>query len=284
MSNAESDINWIFKTDALKIAPADAMCWYTSGRLGPYYINTHFLCGGEKTAIDILDFITAEASNTVSFIPALEQKLTAVYEQHQIYRAVIDQMASLIKSCCAENNIQYISGGQRRDWFFSPMIAKVLNLPHLYIYNDLSVFDAAGQPVSNLESANVINVADLLNTASSFTEKWQSAISKLNSTLVAAAAAVDRNEGGVENLQSSGVAHCINLFTINKDFFDAALEENLVTEQQHKLLINYIDAPKQAMDKWRHENPDYVQQCLESDQPKTRERAQKFLDLNRITN
>ena len=278
MSKLKSDINWIFKTDALKIAPADAMFWYTSGRLGPYYINTHYLCGGEKTAIDILDFITAEASDTVSFIPALNQKLTAVYEQHEIYRAVIDQMASLIKPCCTENNIKYVSGGQRRDWFFSPMIAKVLDLPHLYIYNDLHVFDAAGQHVSYINSENVINVADLLNTASSFTEKWQRAIRTLDSALVAAAAAVDRNEGGVENLKSSGIDHCINLFTINKEFFDAALKENLVNESQHRLLTNYLEDPKQAMDTWLQENPDYVQQCLESDQPKTRERAQKFLD------
>jgi len=279
MSNIQSDINWIFNTDALKIAPADAMFWYTSGLMGPYYINTQFLCGGEKTANDILDFITAEASNTVSFIPALNQRLTAVYEQHEIYRAVIDQMAVLIKSCCEENNIKYVSGGQRRDWFFSPMIAKVLDLPHLYIYNDLNIFDAAGQPVSDLESANVINVADLLNTASSFTEKWQSAISKLNATLVAAAAAVDRNEGGVANLNNAGVAHCINLFTINKEFFNTALQQELISNAQYRLLISYITNPIEAMKEWCQENPDYVQQCLESDQPKTRERAQKFLSL-----
>jgi len=35
-----ANVSWLFETNALKIAPAEKPFWYTSGLIGPYYINT----------------------------------------------------------------------------------------------------------------------------------------------------------------------------------------------------------------------------------------------------
>jgi len=44
--------------------------------------------------------------------------------------------ADFIKNNIDVNEVDYISGGERRDWFFSPIIAKLLNKPHITIYKD----------------------------------------------------------------------------------------------------------------------------------------------------
>ena len=43
-------IDYLFKTNAIRVCPKDKPFWYTSGRIGPYYVNTHFLFGSETKA------------------------------------------------------------------------------------------------------------------------------------------------------------------------------------------------------------------------------------------
>ena len=47
----------LFKTNAIRVAPADTPFWYTSGKLGPFFINTHFLAKDEGTAAGLLKLI-----------------------------------------------------------------------------------------------------------------------------------------------------------------------------------------------------------------------------------
>ena len=50
-------VSYLFETNALRICEENKPFWYTSGKIGPYYINTHFLYGSEQDAIDLLKFI-----------------------------------------------------------------------------------------------------------------------------------------------------------------------------------------------------------------------------------
>lgn len=47
-------------------------------------------------------------------------------------------MKNYIESHINVDEIDYISGGERRDWFFSNIIAYLLGKPHISIYKDLS--------------------------------------------------------------------------------------------------------------------------------------------------
>ena len=38
----------LFTTKALKISGSETPFWYTSGTFGPFYINTHYLFGGDR--------------------------------------------------------------------------------------------------------------------------------------------------------------------------------------------------------------------------------------------
>ena len=56
-------VSYLFETNALRICPDNKPFWYTSGKIGPYYINTHFLYGSEQNAVDLLSFIDSEKSD-----------------------------------------------------------------------------------------------------------------------------------------------------------------------------------------------------------------------------
>ena len=40
----------LIRTRALVVSPPGEVFWYTSGTVGPYYINTHYLLGGPEPA------------------------------------------------------------------------------------------------------------------------------------------------------------------------------------------------------------------------------------------
>ena len=53
-----SDImSYLFETKAVKFCEENKPFWYTSGKIGPYFINTHFLYGNEQMATEFLSFI-----------------------------------------------------------------------------------------------------------------------------------------------------------------------------------------------------------------------------------
>lgn len=50
-------VSWLFETDAVRVCPEGQPFWYTSGKLGPFYINTQFLYGSEEAANALLTVI-----------------------------------------------------------------------------------------------------------------------------------------------------------------------------------------------------------------------------------
>ncbi len=49
----------LMETQALRVASEGQVFWYTSGTVGPYYINTENLYGGPDAAGELLEFIDA---------------------------------------------------------------------------------------------------------------------------------------------------------------------------------------------------------------------------------
>ena len=52
-------IKALLDTQALRLAPPGEVFWYTSGTVGPYYLNVHYLYGGPAAATELLSFIDA---------------------------------------------------------------------------------------------------------------------------------------------------------------------------------------------------------------------------------
>ena len=69
-------VSWLFETDAVRVCPEGQPFWYTSGKLGPFYINTQFLYGSEAAANALLSVIEeACAGDKLAFSARFTVKL-----------------------------------------------------------------------------------------------------------------------------------------------------------------------------------------------------------------
>ena len=242
-------IRALVESEALRVAPASDVFWYTSGKVGPYYINTHFLYGGAQAAAALLDFIEENADpSDGSFTAQLSAQIATMYERDYRYGAVIDRLAAAADE--TGEAYDFISGGQRRDWFFSVGVAARLQRPHLYLYKDRSASVAekagGGQEAPDLSGVRTIHVADLVTEASSYLRSWVPALRERGAEMGAAVNVVDRDQGGIAALQAQGV-NASALLRVDGALFDALLQEGLVDAGQHDRWQAYYRDPDEAM-------------------------------------
>lgn len=270
----EKLVNWLYKTGAFKVCPEGKPFWYTSGTIGPYYVNTHFLYGNERKALELLEKIDAVKADKLScpgnLLPLVEKN----YNSDGIYKCIIDSMLEFIKDNIDLGNIAYISGGERRDWFFSLIVASKLNKPHITIYKDLDAViteDGETYRANSVCGAGVMHITDLVTEASSFERAWIPAVGNIGGQLAYSVAVVDRTQGGREILERYNVSS-FAMVSIDKEFFGKALETGLISKGQHDMLMNYASDPRKSMIEFLKEHPDFLENSLGAD-VKTRERA-----------
>lgn len=275
----EKLVSWLFETNAVRVCPEGKPFWYTSGTIGPYYINTHFLYGSEEKAMELLELIDAVKADKLNCPGRLLPALEANYTSDEIYKGVIDSMLDFIKDNLDIDSIDYVSGGERRDWFFSLLAAKGLEKPHITIYKDLSaVVTKNGEttPVDSISGASVLHIADLITEASSYERAWIPAIKNICGQMTSSVVVVDRLQGGAELLEKNDVCS-FAMISIDKKFFDKALELGRIEKGQYNMLISYTRDPYGSMKAFLEENPGFLQDALKAD-GRTRERAQLCID------
>ncbi len=269
---------YLFKTNAIKVANPKNPFWYTSGLIGPFYVNTHFLAGGEIPALELLELIdsySGNASENSKRIYAVHAKIMEIYDAHPIYRDVIRKAVDLIKTSIDVSRIDFISGGERRDWFFHPVIADMLNKPSLFIHKDASVWvkeDGNIGQVDWIEGANVLHVADLVTVASSYVKVWIPALKKLGGSITHALNIVDRMQGAEKVLKGHAIIN-LALARIDAELFHTASQRGYITRAQHGMIVDYIRDPFATMKKFLLENPEFLKASLSSDDPKIAARA-----------
>jgi len=276
-------VSYLFETNALRICPDNKPFWYTSGKIGPYYINTHFLYGSEQNAVDLLSFIDAEKSDKEALPKKVFEKTLNHYSENQIYKNVIDEMISFINENIDVNEIDYISGGERRDWFFSNIVANKLGKPHITIYKDLSMVINDSNfkteiAKSDVKGAKVLHIADLITEASSYIRAWIPAIKSLDSEIVWSTVVVDRMQGGKEKLENENVKS-LSMINIDKSLFEKALNMNIINETQAEMLNNFYKNPDETMRNFLIAHPEFLENALASDE-KTAARAKLCIDSN----
>lgn len=276
-------VSYLFETNALRICPDNKPFWYTSGKIGPYYINTHFLYGSEQDAVDLLKFIDSEKENKDTLPKKVFDKTLAHYNENEIYKNVINEMIEFIKENIDVNEIDYISGGERRDWFFSNIIANKLSKPHITIYKDLSmvVTDSNFEEIINkseVEGAKVLHIADLITEASSYLRAWIPAIKSLGAQIVWSTVVVDRMQGGKEKLENENVKS-LSMINIDEKLFEKALSMNIINDVQFEMLKNFYENPDETMRKFLIAHPEFLENALASDE-KTAARAKLCIDSN----
>lgn len=274
-------ITWLFKTNAIRVCPENKPFWYTSSKIGPYYINTHFLYGSEEKANNLLKVIDFCKENKMDCSQIILELAYKNYENDEIYRGLINSMCEYVKDNFDLKKIDYISGGERRDWFFSLIIANILKVPHITLFKDLSAVlysKGASSEIKDIKNATVLHIADIITEASSYSRAWIPAIQALNGNLKYSLVVIDRLQGGAEKLNSAGVeSHA--LMNVDKTLFESALQDGHITAIQHQMLMDFLDNPTETMKVFLKEHPEFIENSLQSD-PKTAERARICLEQN----
>ena len=253
-------ISWLFETDAVRVCPEGQPFWYTSGKLGPFYINTQFLYGSEAAANSLLKTIEeACAGDKLKFYDKVWADISAQLESCPIFSHLIDLLTEEAKKM----DVDFISGGERRDFFFSMPVAKKLGMGHLSIFKDLSCVYTAANGVSmdpakaNLAGKKSVHIADLITVASSYIRAWIPAVEALGAKIAYSLAVVDRDQGGTEILANAGCP-LTTLITIKPELFEQAKALGRVTEAQVELVNSFIADPDKFMHDFLVAHPDFL--------------------------
>ena len=276
-------ISYLFKTNAIKFCEENNPFWYTSGKIGPYFINTHFIYGNEDDAKELLSFIDEQLTDKIALPKNVFNKVLEQYNSNKIYKDVIDTMIKTIEENIDVYEIDYISGGERRDWFFSNIIAYLLDKPHISIYKDLNavVSDSKFQetkPLEKIENKKVLHIADLVTVASSYIRAWIPAIENFGAKMCWSCVVVDRMQGGTEKIKAQGVLP-LSLVKVDKSLFQNALEMGIINKSQQEMLNGFFENPDETMRNFLINNPEFIQNSLNADE-KTAKRAKLLVEGN----
>jgi orotate phosphoribosyltransferase len=274
----------LLSTQALELAPRLEPFWYTSGTVGPFYLNAHFLYGNRQKAEELLAFIDAHAHDRRGLLFALHERAQKNYEEDEGYRAVIDHAVALARTHLAAEHVAYVSGGERRDWFFSLMIAHRLDKPGLAIFKDQTTFlfsskEKLCEEAARLAGAKILHVADLVTEASSYTRAWLPALQQRGGELRWAINIVDRGQGGEEVLRQNNVAP-FHLIQLGAPFFEHLQRAGYLDAATKDVLCAYLREPRASMKRLLEEHPEIVRHALQSSEAKTRQRAEQMLAQN----
>ena len=276
-------VSYLFETNAIRFCEENKPFWYTSGKIGPYFINTHFMYGNEKDAVKFLSFIDESLSNKITLPKKVFDKVLQQYNSNPIYKNVIDEMKQYIEEHIDLTEVDYISGGERRDWFFSNMIAYLFKKPHITIYKDLSTVVSDNnfentEVKTSLDGKKVLHVADLITVASSYIRAWIPAIESLNAKICWSCVVVDRMQGGKNTIEEKGIKS-FSLVQVDQNLFQKALELKIINEAQVQMLNEFFKDPDNTMRQFLINHPEFLENALKSDE-KTAKRATLLVDGN----
>lgn len=282
--DAKKITQWLFETEAVKISPADRPFWYTSGNIGPYYVNTHYLYGSSEKAevlLKVIDKVKGEKLDCPSIIAELTIQN---YRKDKIFGPLMDMAVAHIRENIDIDEIDVISGGERRDWFFSFVVAHLLKKPHITIFKDLSMVytdmqgTTCGIEEKMLSGANVLHIADLVTEASSYARAWIPAIASIGANIVWTQYVIDRKQGGEAFFKNQNI---ISLPMVNIDIslFEEAHALGYMDSAQLLMLKEYVQNPDETMRQFLLNNPEFLQRALQSDE-KTAQRAKLCLEKN----
>lgn len=180
--------------------------------------------------------------------------------------------------------IDYISGGERRDWYFSNMIAYLLKKPHLTLFKDMEAFVSpfdfsSTEKIVDLEGKTVLNASDLVTAASNYVRSWIPAIRNLNGKLLWTCYVVDRKQGGTEVLEKEGIK-TIPLALVDNTLFEKAFELGIINDGQLEMLKGFYHDPYETMRNFLINHPEFIENALKSDNERTLKRVKLLTEGN----
>ncbi|MGI6333594.1 MAG: orotate phosphoribosyltransferase [Saccharofermentanales bacterium] len=264
MTDRKSIIQWLFQTQAIRVCLPDQPFWYTSGTLGPYYINTHFLYGSETSAKDLLALIESLAAEPLSLPPQISFAVAKQYNLVSVFKRVCDLLAGSFSAV----SFDIVSGGERRDFFFSVQVANLLGKPHLSIMKNGTMILSQDHFTENLlvdtgdlAGSKVLHVADLVTEASSYQRAWLPSVRRAGADMRQTVTVIDRNQGGREWLAENNVT-LKSLVLIDRCLFLQALAAGQINSDQFAMIDRFITSPRDFARHFLYEHPTFLEQQI----------------------
>lgn len=212
--------------------------WYAAGVPGPFYVNTEQLIGA-AAASRILNDINAILASTTDNKKRAEALTAAIMTEYNIssdYQMVIAELANLTHQELLGDIYPFISGGERRDWFFSIPLAQHLKLKHIFLFKDGSAWCESPWQRGD----HVLHVSDLINNAASL-GIWLTSLQRegLNCP---ATVCVNSRGVGKKKLEDAGI-NVIVLNEIGAEFFAKWQSSGLIDKGTLEEIETYYRSP-----------------------------------------
>ncbi len=178
---------------------------YTSGSIGPNYVSS--------------ESVTRDSNSYYLAIRSMQK----VVERWSVGK---------------DEKIEYITGGQSRDWLFSePLARKLGGVTHVRLFKNGDV-----EKNIDMEGKTVIHVADLNNEGHSIRNLWIPLITQANGNLGAVFFYVDRMEEGNKALNRDKITHD-SVVKLDSEVWDYMLREGVVDEDSYRNIMARREDP-----------------------------------------
>lgn len=265
-------LNYILETNTVKFCNNKPF-WTKKGTLIPYKINTNLLFGSTNDAIELSDFITLsyEQTNKLSIPRNIFIKVLKQYQTNKKYQNFINLCIDKINQLIGESRIDYISGVEKNDWFFSLIIAYLLKKPHISIFKNKSAIVTNSSftntlIINNLEGARILNISSVLNNINKFSKLLIPTLNNLNSQLYWNFSIIDDlrnsyiqlNDFNIENIYLTSIL----------DIIKTAYDKKYINNATYKLSNNFYNNPNDTMRNFLINHPTFIKKSLSSSNSK----------------
>lgn len=255
---------------------SDQPFWYTAGVPGPYYINVERLAGPDwvvESLLKITDILN-NGRNRSEQAQAIEQLIMTRFHASEEYQSIIQYLAGDYRKH-KQADAELVSGGERRDWFFSIPFAHVLGLPHLFLFkNGDFVLDGDNQSHAN---RSVLHVCDIVNTATSYVRSWLPILRGLNVRIIETTSVAVRGEKGVRVLNEEGL-RVISPFKMNEASFAKLRDMGLISSFAYHDVVLYQQSPKEWTKRLIQESGDRMLGSVQELSESNHARLQAFVE------
>ncbi|HNQ91673.1 MAG TPA: hypothetical protein PKI93_01945 [Alphaproteobacteria bacterium] len=246
--------------------------WYAAGVPGPFYVNTEKLIGkdvADKLLSDI-NGILQKSGSAAEKAEELDHLVMGVYSSHEEFQRIVKSMVKKGE----DFSYDCVSGGERRDWFFSIPFSHEVGKDHLYIFKDMTVFRRKCEGSGSHDGVNALHIADLINNAASYFDKWLPAVAKNNMNIVGTISVINRGNVGMDRLSEAGVRSCA-LKCINVSFFLELAQKNLISQSTYEEIQAYFDSKEEWAKRYILSNPALFN--VKELDAKSKERLEQFV-------
>jgi orotate phosphoribosyltransferase len=220
--------------------------WYTSGNPGPFYINTENIAGAQtaEAALNKITHMLKAGLSTAQIAKTVVALINDAVANDAEYRRSIEAITEFYRSHRTYEPIA-ISGGERRDWFFSIPVAARLKLPHIFLFKSghYHVTDYEGDSTElELRDRNVVHVADIIN-ASSYLERWIPILKTTGAIFTETLTVAVRNSDGVQNLRKHNIS-VVSPLLVDLPLFAEAHRLGLISPFAYDEISRFYASPK----------------------------------------